>query len=211
MVSMVQRHRGIDDDQIKRCSASRSSSKSGDSPEWPFPLTIYSSAHRRSHAEANEVRVRYWITDIGDEEAYFKLLELCESHRQNCSLVINSGALPAQSAFDFVATASTFIVGDKQQTSWPGGGTLEPGATCRVIYVQVCPESIGLLRKAATNLYDWVHPFLPEDLAFYRPDGSVFFAAITHEGVSFFEIDSAEMDRVKSKLPTLDLLTVSPI
>jgi hypothetical protein len=64
---------------------------------------------------------------------------------------------------------------------------------------------MDMLKKAATDLYDWVHPLLPEDLAFYRSDKSVFFAVIGHEGVSFFEVDPTEKALVNAGLSGLEL------
>jgi hypothetical protein len=51
----------------------------------------------------------------------------------------------------------------------------------------------------ADQLYAWLHPFLPEDPAFYREDGSVLFGSVTHEHDAFFfltENEIAEAPRI---------------
>jgi hypothetical protein len=153
---------------------------------------------------------KYWLTDV-EEADYRKLLTFCGEHCAIFSLVMNEGARPSRAAEEFIELAKPFLLCERQQTEWPGGGTLVPNSTCRVVYFRVSPESLDLLEGATTSLYGWVHPFLPEDLAFYRADESIFFAVIAHEGTAFFEIDEEEENRFKSRVPGLALLSSSPI
>lgn len=156
-------------------------------------------------------RIRYWIAQPPDNEAYRLLLDFCANRCAEYSVVINKRALPSQEAFEFLEQAKPFLLSEKQQPSWPGGGTLEPVATATVAYIRVCVESISLLKKASDDLYDWVHPFLPEDLAFYRADGSVMLAVIGHEQAAFLELDQRERTDVTAVIPGLALSTLSPI
>ena len=72
------------------------------------------------------------------------------------------------------------------------------------IYYRVCRESISvLLRIGSVFSYLWdnisVNP--PEDLTFYRSNGSVFFSSVTHEGeCALYLEDNEETDIVLNSL-----------
>ena len=57
-------------------------------------------------------------------------------------------------------------------------------------YYQCTEDAVAYLYRRVNNLFDWVRDWKekdsetdnPEDITFYREDGSVFFQSITHEG-----------------------------
>jgi hypothetical protein len=154
---------------------------------------------------------RYWVGQPLGTAEYHALLDFCSSFCTGYSLVVNKRALPSHEVFAFLERAKPFLLTERQQTRWPGGGTLEPGAAATVVYFRICPSSVQLLKHASKDLYDWVHPFLPEDLAFYRADGSVMLAVIGHEQAAFLELEEQERVELAAAVPGLVLSTVSPV
>jgi len=60
-----------------------------------------------------------------------------------------------------------------------------PFAVMQRKYYKVCPELMELLLNTTDDLFEWRRNSQfgrPEDPAFYRSDGSVFFSSIIHEG-----------------------------
>lgn len=54
-----------------------------------------------------------------------------------------------------------------------------------VKFYRICPELYELLLKISESVFKWIYGWgytNPEDPAFYRSDGSVFFSSIIHEG-----------------------------
>ena len=59
-------------------------------------------------------------------------------------------------------------------------------AVHEIRYYRLCPEAIEVLLSISDSIFKWISAWgyhNPEDLAFYREDGTVFFDSIVHEGV----------------------------
>ncbi len=80
---------------------------------------------------------------------------------------------------------------------WPGTRLI--GHLATVSFFRVRAESIRVL-SSVSRLYAWLAPDHPEDLAFYRSDGSCCFASISHEKDSRFN-GPFIMDEIKAKVP----------
>lgn len=55
-----------------------------------------------------------------------------------------------------------------------------------IVYYRVCPELCKILVNYVDSIFKWVHTSEfsnPEDLTFFREDGTVFFSSCIHEGV----------------------------
>lgn len=68
-----------------------------------------------------------------------------------------------------------------------------------VFAYRVCDESIELLLEMSSDLYGWYwqsEHTCPEDITFYREDGSVFFTSTTHDGIC--ELTPREDEDVKN-------------
>lgn len=156
--------------------------------------------------------VAYWIKGLPDPEAYSTLLDLCAESCTSFSLVLNGSISPRPSerAIEFVAKLQPFVLGDELRKTWPGGGTPAPGQFGRVIRAKLCDNTLSLLKAAASDLCEWSQPWLPEDPAFYRDDGTVYLATISHEGGAFFQLKPDELQQLISKLPSLELLREPP-
>jgi hypothetical protein len=154
-------------------------------------------------------KVEFWIASEPKGKVYSDLLDFCRSRSSRASVVIHKGARPSKDVFDFIEECKEFIVDERQQSNWPGGGTLRGTET--VIYFSVCDKFIDKLKKSSLSLYDWVHPFLPEDLAFYDNEGNVILATIGHEQAAFVILNDTERKSLKTAIPHLQLTTTSPI
>lgn len=125
-------------------------------------------------------------------------------------MTTNRRACPGPNVARFLEDVTPFIKTEQEQTRWPGGGTLIPGYSCTVTYIHVSDASLALLQRAASAL-DWVHPNFPEDLTFYRSDGSEFFVVIGHERIAYFHADQTERENIEDALPKVVFSSVGSI
>ncbi len=86
---------------------------------------------------------------------------------------------------------------------WPG--TRLMGHTAPVYWYRVTPELIAALKGNVRSLYEWATPDLPEDLAFYWPDGSPLLGSCSHERFAFVNLGEQEIDEFKQEVPGLPL------
>ena len=83
--------------------------------------------------------------------------------------------------------------------SWPGTELLGgPPATVR--HYRLDPSTLGLLSQAP-GLYAWLAPDRPEDLAFYRANGSVWLGSVAHEAMGFFGDGAPSKAELRRCLP----------
>ena len=92
------------------------------------------------------------------------------------------------------------------QTEWPGTRFANPDpAGYPVMYFQVSPESIKLLLEEKASLYGWetYYPtqYMPDELGFYRKDGRVLLATVSHEGQGWLKLEKGEFEKLR---PILD-------
>lgn len=89
----------------------------------------------------------------------------------------------------------------RRADSWPGtelGPSNDlPGHELLVLRYEA--ELAEQLRRIARCLYSWQAPLLPEDLTFYRPDGSVLLGSIGHEFEAWISFDESELAELKSR------------
>jgi hypothetical protein len=91
---------------------------------------------------------------------------------------------------------------------WPG--TKLVGHSARVHWYRVTPELIATLKGKVRSLYEWVLPDLPEDLAFYWPDGSPLLGTSSHERFAFVNLSEEEFDEFNQEVPDLRLNKLRP-
>ena len=153
-------------------------------------------------------RTHLWIEPEPRGAAYAALLDFCAARCVRASVVIQEGALPSKAAFEFLDRCGDLISERRRQSEWPGGGTLL--GLAEVAYFPVSPMFIDRLKEVAGGLYEWVHPLLPEDLAFYRADGEALLGTIAHEKWSFVVIDDEERQAFLTSVPGLRLSEEAP-
>ncbi|GMO47712.1 MAG: hypothetical protein Ta2G_03300 [Termitinemataceae bacterium] len=68
--------------------------------------------------------------------------------------------------------------------SWPGTKLL-CGKKANIFFYRFNQQSCELLINMNKELYEWQHPYMPEDLCFYKNSIPIF-ASIAHEKYSYF-------------------------
>ena len=71
------------------------------------------------------------------------------------------------------------------------------------MYTLPCSGNIDIVLPAASNLFAWQEPELPEDLFFLREDGSALLTTTAHEEHAHLTLDSAELDEAQNTVPWL--------
>jgi hypothetical protein len=155
------------------------------------------------------------ILQIADMEAhrwYERILDFCAVRCPTLSFVTRTmvRARLTPKALSFFDEAKPYVEREQLQVSWPGGGTLAGDANT-VTYLTTSADSIGLLKRRSKSPFDWVHFDLPEDLAFYRPDGSPFFVVIGHERVAYFDASEGERAELERAIPDIIFSSVGTI
>ena len=78
------------------------------------------------------------------------------------------------------------LVEVSEQSEWPGTRLLN--TTAPVCRYRLSPTLTAIVKDSVGGLYDWAYPDFPEDLAFYRADGSVLLGSCSHERFAFLEL-----------------------
>jgi len=114
---------------------------------------------------------------------YKKLLDRAMNESDEFSLVWRHEFKFKKSASLIQEKLSAFLVSELTTSSWPGTELIGGLATVRKY--KVSAQSLAILH-AVNNVFDWLAPKHPEDLAFYK-HGKVVFASIAHEKEAWFE------------------------
>ncbi|MET9315199.1 hypothetical protein ABZX12_25570 [Kribbella sp. NPDC003505] len=83
--------------------------------------------------------------------------------------------------------------------AWPGSLIMGTSTQDRYLF-RLDDESLGVLTTAASSLFGWVWPRLPEDLHL-RADGSTVFGTAAREDDAWLELTAGEYDAVVGRLP----------
>src|SRR6266436_3057547 len=150
-------------------------------------------------------RSKYWIWREPAENDYAQLIEFCAKRCAKCTFVLRGrGSLQfGKNCQQFLASQKVHLLEVADQTEWPG--TRLMGHTARVYWYHVTSELIASLKAKVRSLYEWAVPDLPEDLAFYWPDGSALLGTCSHERFAFVNLAEKEVDEFKQEVPGLSL------
>lgn len=116
-------------------------------------------------------------------QTYFDLLNFAASRCESFSLVWQDQFKFEQSAYEIKHALKPFLISNRRTDKWPG--TTLIGHEAIVRRYRVADESVKLLHVAGA-LYSWLEPKLPEDLAFYDSEDTVWLASTSHEGQAWF-------------------------
>lgn len=116
--------------------------------------------------------------DISNEEYRTLIKKLC-SYSSEISLSFFKGVnFPVEEKF------APFLIKSDEQ--------IEEKSPFVKKYFKVCPELCDLIVSEVNSIFSWIYSFgrdgepnNPEDISFYRNDGSLLFESITHDGVCF--------------------------
>jgi hypothetical protein len=118
------------------------------------------------------------LGDPVDGPAYRELLQFMLSAAVSFSLTVHGR--PSSSMLDALRDLKPFAIDVREVNEWPGTQLL-PGFTATLYTYSTTRESIAQLARLARGLYDWQNLELPDDLCFYRADGTVILTSVAHE------------------------------
>ena len=126
---------------------------------------------------------RCWFAHEPRGSAYRQLVTLGEARCTHFLLVVRPRMGLAEKGRDILYLLRPYLEAQWNASKWPG--TELVGHQARVLRFRFAIASARILRDAVGGLYEWQHPFLPEDLAFLRDDGRTFLGSIAHEREGF--------------------------
>jgi len=89
-----------------------------------------------------------------------------------------------------LARLEPYLLEQRRQSHWLGTSLVNSHAT---VYLFAAADSVfGELLAVSDGLYDWQQPYLPEDLALLREDGSEILCSICHEHDAYLLISDEE-------------------
>jgi hypothetical protein len=94
--------------------------------------------------------------------------------------------------------------------AWPGTQLYSKEGK-RVCIAPTSADAIAVLRNGPNELWNWLHPEYPEDLAFLRQDRTAWFISIHHERDAYFELSEHEAAKVERFLGSGSLSLTDPV
>jgi hypothetical protein len=103
-----------------------------------------------------------------------------------------------------LARLGPFRIDAVRAREWPGTILLADQAL--VYSHRVAPGLQQVLQELASHLFEWGHPGAPEDLCFFRNDGSVILVTISHERDAYLLLSEQEFQHLPAKAPHLAVI-----
>ncbi len=142
------------------------------------------------------------ITDDPKGETYKALLKFAVAHCQSFSLVWRYKMRLKPAEDEMFAALAPFLISERDTKKWPGTELLSGKATIR--HYKVAPQVLPVLYRA-DSLYSWQHPKLPEDLAFYLPNGENWLASVAHEKMAWVADSKLSVETLLKAVPGLQV------
>ena len=114
--------------------------------------------------------------------SYKELLAKAEREFDSFSLVWRDGLKFNSTSKQIEQDLRPYLISEVTTDEWPGTKLFKAKAIVRTYSVN--PESVKVLGRVK-NVFDWISPGYPEDLAFYKKS-NVVFASIAHEKDAWF-------------------------
>lgn len=140
---------------------------------------------------------KYRIKSEARGPAYEALIRYCAIAGASCSLVdLLPTSKKAQTAREaFLQQAQPHLLRVETVTRWPLGST-DGGNDASGVPLWLFglnPLMVELLIRSARGIYGWTEgKNLPEDLAVYRADGSIFLGTVAHEHIGWMNLTPEE-------------------
>lgn len=131
---------------------------------------------------------------------YRRLIAFALDWSDEFSLVTREELHVSRHHLEVMGGLDPFLARTARASRWPG--TELHGGTAVVSFFRSDPAASPILQQAASALYQWQMPHLPEDLAFYR-NGSCWFGSIAHESESFLYPARVSTKTLLTRVPGL--------
>lgn len=146
----------------------------------------------------------YGISTQWDDKAYDALLTAALERGGFCCLAQRADS--SESCVRWLESQRESLESSVETMRWPGTIVHDESQAAILHTFRVSEDFVRALRRAASSVFDWLGPDLPEDLCFLRHDGRPWFVSIAHEEDAFFTLLSEEADELRIVLAPLDLI-----
>jgi len=134
-------------------------------------------------------------------ELYESLLRCTAASATAIGVIVRSDKIELSGrAKDLLRALDPYVIRVESVVEWPGTRLVGGRTSLHHLY-RLTPESLGLILRAADDLFAWVNPDLPEDLHFLRADGSTVLGTIAQEDDAWIEFDEVEFDDLLENAP----------
>lgn len=134
-------------------------------------------------------------------EAYAQLIDLAFQKSARFHLVVRDELNLSDRAKQVLADLEPSLMRKVASSEW--ASTVLNEGTADVYYYVADDHAHDVLKKAATALYDWQQPALPEDLAFFKERGEAWLATSSHDAHCHLTITPEELQQFAEHIPTL--------
>lgn len=114
--------------------------------------------------------------------SYQELLDFVEQEADSFSLVWQNFAFEP-SAFILAEKLSPWLMSDYSSSAWPRTQLI--GQKARVKTYQLNQHTVEIL-KTFNSVFDFIAPYYPEDIAFYK-EKNIIFSSVAHEAQAWFD------------------------
>jgi hypothetical protein len=137
-------------------------------------------------------------------ETYLHLLQFAMRQNSLFSLVWRDQVEFVESAIAVEKALRSGLVKESQTDHWPGTQLLGHVATVRLYRLSL--PALSVLAEAK-NLYAWVAPDRPEDLAFYLWEDNPWLGSVAHERDAFLYPNSIDLEELFAEVSGLKVNT----
>lgn len=139
---------------------------------------------------------------------YEKLMLAATEACTSFSLITQESQFPSTQCIELLESLREHTISKKQVSSWPG--TQLSGGQATLYEFRCNDETYHWLTTHGKNIYAWLQPDRPEDLAFYRNDRNWFYSCSHEEFAGINFEDEKEKADLFSKLPFLKTVLAFP-
>ena len=135
-------------------------------------------------------------------EIYRTLLQFCVERSSELLLVVRDPERDSGPAITARLEKLGSMLRSRELVSeWPG--TILYGHTAAVYRYEISAGLADTLADLAAGLFDWLHPYAPEDPCFLRESDAPLLVTISHEREAYFLLNDAELASLQSLYPML--------
>lgn len=130
-------------------------------------------------------------------KVYEDLIDLVANFSDEFILVRRYSDNLSENIDNLLRELSSFLLEIKEQQSWPGTELLNGYA--KVFYYKFNEATKKILKSYTSSLYSWKHPFLLEDLCFFKEARKPWIITVAHESFGWIDCyTDYEIDKIKS-------------
>lgn len=131
--------------------------------------------------------------------AYRQLLRFALGCCSTLLLVERDGLGLSEHARQLLSRLRPFESRRYPSSRWPGTELLAEEAV--IIEFRLCAQVVDALEEAASGLFAWEQPALPEDPCLLRCDGEPWLVTIAHEADAFLRLAPGELRQMAIEAP----------